>query len=247
MSRYFAFVGAADRARVKMVKTISAYLSKKGNSVAIIKRVKDMEPFKEIITQRDRDYDDLSGNLVAFISPEGSKAVLLGEDQEPRIFQLAEDTADYILLDGFENLLDTPKVVILDANEPEEHMGVDTIALIGTHAKTRAHSLYKTESELPALVENLALPPNRNLNCGKCGFPNCKAFRAMVLKGEATVSACVAHKSPVRLCVNDKDIALVPFIQRLIESVITGMVRSLQIPDEEIKTIRIAIEQPNAT
>ena len=47
---------------------------------------------------------------------------------------------------------------------------------------------------------------------------------------------------PVQICVNDKDIALVPFVQRLIESVITGMVRSLRIPDEEIRTIRITIE-----
>ncbi len=247
VARYFAFVEGSDRERAIILKIVNTYLTKKGHSVAIIKRVQDLELFQEITTQKIMGYEDLKSKLVAYVSPEVSNAVLIGPDQETRIFQWAEDTTDYILLDGFENLPDTPKAMILGKNEPGEHIGVDTIAVIGTHEKTRMHPLYKTESELPALVETLALPPNRNLNCEKCGYPNCKAFRSMVLKGKAAISDCVTYDSPVRLCVNNKDIALVPFVQRLIESIVTGMVHTLQIPDEEISTIQIAVIKPHTT
>lgn len=244
VARYFAFVEGSDRDRAIILKKVNTYLTKKGHSVAIIKHVKDLELFQEIPTQKIMGYEDLTSKLVAYVSPEVSNTVHYGPDQEAWIFQLAEDTTDYILLDGFENLPDTPKAMILGTNEPGEQIGFDTVAVIGTHEKAQMHPLYKTESELPALVETLALPPNHNLNCGKCGFPNCNAFRAMVLKGKAGISDCVTYGSPIRLCVNDKDIALVPFVQKLIESIVTGMVHTLQIPDEEIRTIQIAIKRP---
>lgn len=247
VARYFAFIEGSDRERAIILKKVNTYLTKKGHSVAIIKRVQDLELFQEITTQKIMGYENLTSKLVAYVSPEVSNAVLLGPEQEARIFQWAEDSTDYILLDGFENLPDTPKVMILGINEPEEHIGIDTVAVIGTHEKTRMHPLYKTETELPALVESLALPPNRNLNCGKCGFPNCNAFRAMVLKGKAAISDCVTYGSPVRLCVNNKDIALVPFVQRLIESIVTGMVHTLQIPEEEIRTIQITVKKSHTT
>lgn len=247
MARYFTFVEGSDRDRAIILKIVNTYLTKKGYSVAIIKRVQDLDLLPETTTQKIMGYKDLTSKLVAYVSPEVSNAVLLGPDQEARIFQWAEDITDYILLDDFENLPDTPKAIILGKNEPGKHIGVDTVAVIGTHEKVRIHPLYKTESELPALVETLALPPNHNLNCEKCGFPNCKAFRTMVLKGKAVISDCVTYGSPVRLCVNDKDIALVPFVQRLIESIVTGMVHTLQIPDEEIRTIQIAVKKPHTT
>jgi len=247
MSRYFAFVGKAAHAKAEVMKTVSAYLSKKGKSVVILKHIKDTEVFKKLIPQEYTELEELHTELRAYISPDGTKAVLLGENQEARIFGWAEDTADYILLDNFDTLPDVPKAIILDADEPSDYKDGETVAVLGTHEKTRIHPLYKTQTELPGLVETLALPPNRELNCGKCGYPNCKAFRAMVLKGKATVSDCVTYKSPVIICVNENQIALVPFIQRLIESVITEMVRSLQIPDEEIKTIRVVIEKLDKT
>ncbi|MFQ6126301.1 MAG: (Fe-S)-binding protein [Candidatus Heimdallarchaeota archaeon] len=247
VARYFAFVEGSDCDRAIIIKKVNTYLTKKGHSVAIIKHVKDLELFQEISTQKIMGYEDLKSKLIAYVSPEVSNAVHYGPDQEALIFQLAEDTTDYILLDGFENLPDTPKAMILGTKEPGEYRGFDTVAVIGTHEKARIHPLYKTESELPTLVETLALPPNHNLNCGKCGFPNCKAFRAMVLKGKKGISDCVTYGSPVRLCVNDKNIALVPFIQRLIDSIVTGMVHTLQIPDEAIRTIQITIKKPQKT
>ena len=194
VSRYFAFVGTADQDRIMILKTISAYLTKKGHSVAIIKQIPNLELFKE--SQKRIGYEYFTGKLVAYVSPEGSDLALFGKDHESQIFQLAEDTADYILLDGFDNFPDTPKVVILGATVPGENMGSDIVAVIGTHDKTLTHPLYKTESELPTLVETLALPPNPNLNCEKCGFPNCKAFRAMVLKGKTAVNGATVHRSP---------------------------------------------------
>lgn len=244
MSRYFAFVSSVDRVKAKAIKSVNSYLSKKGHSVAIIKRIKDLKVFKNQITREDIEFDELPSELV-YISPDGSKVTLIGDNHDPRIFQWIEYTADYILLDGFDTLPDIPKVIILDANEPSKYKDEETVAVIGTHEKTRMHPLYKTITELPELVETLALPPNRELNCGKCGYPNCKAFRAMVLKGKANVSDCVTYKSPVQIYVNEAQIALVPFTQRLIESVITEMVRSLHLPDEGIKTIRVVIKKQN--
>lgn len=243
MSKYFAFVGTSGNERTTLVKNVGEYLTQKGFSVAIMKFVKTLESNQDQIAQKNGIYNQKICSMITRISPETVNTIFFGNKQEKQPFLLAEDSVDYILLDGIDTIPDIPRAIITDDAEIAEDLDTYTIAIIGSHEKIRTHRLYKESSEIPKLVENLALPPNPNLNCEKCGYPNCIAFRTMILKGKEDVSNCVTYESPVQIRVNDKDVPVVPFIQGLIESVIIGMIHSLHIPDEEIKTIRIAIDR----
>jgi len=246
VSKYFAFVGTSDNERTTLVKNVGEYLTHKGFSVAIMKFMKTLESNQDQIAPKNGIYNNKICRMITKISPEGVNTIFFGKKQETQLFQHAEDNAEYILLDGIEIISDIPKAIVTDNAEIAEDINAYTIAIIGSHEKIRTHRLYKEPSEIPKLVENLALPPNPNLNCEKCGYPNCLAFRTMILKGKEDVSKCVTYESPVQIRVNEKEIPVVPFIQGLIESVITGMIHSLHIPDEEIKTVKIVIDRSEA-
>ena len=63
--------------------------------------------------------------------------------------------------------------------------------------------------------------------CQACGY-TCRELCARILKGKSLRSECVLDRPAIRLCVNGRDISMVPFVQRLLSNAVLGVVGELE-------------------
>lgn len=76
--------------------------------------------------------------------------------------------------------------------------------------------------------------------CSRCGY-SCRELGVRILKGMAKAEDCVLSKSVVKLSVNGKDVAMVPFVQQILRDCIKAVVKNLK-GCREAKNIKITID-----
>jgi len=69
-----------------------------------------------------------------------------------------------------------------------------------------------------------------NLNCGKCGEPDCAHLAAAVLKGKREARQCVylSEKEDLELWVRGEMVALNPFVSTTLKNTLAGFLQSLK-------------------
>lgn len=150
----------------------------------------------------------------------------------PDLLPLLE--TEVLLLEGGKTQGWLPRVLLPRAGEDLTALGPDlALAAWGTGGTGG------TGVELPGLprltdVEQLAdlvlargfaLP---GLDCGGCGQTDCRAMAGRIVAGLATPEDCTARNAAVSVTVGDTPIALGPFVSRIVQGTINGLIGGLK-------------------
>lgn len=143
---------------------------------------------------------------------------------------------DFVVLEGFKSLDNMARIVVpREAGEVDGLSNGLEIAVADIpgleppiSGKAPVVSLDRPE-ELADLVEEKSFKMLPGLNCGGCGYDDCRSMAEAILAGEAEADRCVGI-NPVgfRLIIDDVPIPLGPFVQSVTKNVVLGLVRSLK-------------------
>lgn len=118
------------------------------------------------------------------------------------------------------------------ANEIDEFNGIPVINTIDNVEKLVDLIEEKVYERLPDFPEEC---------CGECGG-SCRELGAKILKGKASSQDCVISDSKVKLYIDDNEIMMVPFVQKLLKNAVTGVVKELE-GYKNGKSILVKIEE----
>lgn len=149
--------------------------------------------------------------------------------------------ASFTLIEGFKNL-EYPKILCLakDTKIVEADLPRNVIALVSRDTTSN----FKPPLRLPlfhignlepladVLVEQALDRVERllgRLDCGRCGFENCRSFALAALKGEVDLSLCsLSRESRVQLTLDGKPVQLNRFTENILASTLTSILSCLK-------------------
>lgn len=143
---------------------------------------------------------------------------------------------DYVILDGVTDC-NVPRMITACTKEGVMDLWDErTFVISGIIANSQSEfnglpiiSAIHNTSELVDLIKEKVfeqLPNFPQKCCNACGI-SCQSLCAAILKGNAKRSDCVLGKSTVQLKVNEREILMVPFVQKMLKNAIRGVVSEL--------------------
>lgn len=220
--------GYKNSGKTSVLEGLVSELSSRGYEVGTVKHVPH-ENFSLSQTGTDtfRHLDAGSAETVAL----GPDKVVTIENKEIDIedFLLSMMDLDFIIIEGFKEMENIAKIAVA-RNESEVKKLSDefTICYIGQGKKELPVLEHEDFPDLADLVEEKAVMPVGNLQCGKCGYDTCREFVLASINGDAPQNGCVALKGPVEMTVDDKQIPLKPFVKDILKNTLSGIVSSLK-------------------
>lgn len=227
--RVIGITGYKKSGKTTLTLKLSDELIKRGYKVAVIKHTdedldlanSDTSKYKEILTQ------------VAAITPEESVIFLKNKKKLEKIVKYFE--ADIILIEGFKKEKTFPKIVCL-REESEKVELFDGLQLCtagfvskGTDSKLCDFNILNDEDIKKiakiAINKSFKLP---NLNCGECGYQDCYGLAQEIVKGNKTLNDCSSLEPSTLVKVNGKIISMNPFISKIVQNTIIGLLSSLK-------------------
>lgn len=82
--------------------------------------------------------------------------------------------------------------------------------------------------DLGDLAIERAFPILAGLDCGGCGYDDCKGLARAILSGDAGAERCVSYAPGFSLRVDDTVVPLGPFVQDVTRNTVLGLVRSFK-------------------
>jgi molybdopterin-guanine dinucleotide biosynthesis adapter protein len=132
------------------------------------------------------------------------------------------DTLDFLILEGYKPA-NYAKISTSPLNDPFTLAEVDVRELNE-----------KTVERLAKLVEKRSFGKLTNLDCGECGYDNCREMALAIIRGESEESLCIMKKSSdVMLKVNGSPVPMNPFVEKFIKNTFMGMLSALKIEDQD--------------
>ena len=104
------------------------------------------------------------------------------------------------------------------ANQMSEYRGLPVISGIDQVEKLVDLIEDKVFEQLPDFPKEC---------CSACGY-SCRELGINILKGRASREDCVLSSARIKLFFDNREVELVPFVQNLLENVVTGVVRELK-------------------
>lgn len=227
--RVIGITGYKKSGKTTLTLKLSDELIKRGYKVAVIKHTdedldlanSDTSKYKEILTQ------------VAAITPEESVIFLKNKKKLEKIVKYFE--ADIILIEGFKKEKTFPKIVCL-REESEKVELFDGLQLCtagfvskGTDSKLCDFNILNDEDIKKiakiAINKSFKLP---NLDCGECGYQDCYGLAQEIVKGNKTLNDCSSLEPSTLVKVNEKIISMNPFISKIVQNTIIGLLSSLK-------------------
>jgi molybdopterin-guanine dinucleotide biosynthesis adapter protein len=139
---------------------------------------------------------------------------------------------DFLVLEGYKTVY-YPKITTSPLEDPFTLAQVDVNELNEKDIK-----------KLVDLVEDRSFGKITNMNCGECGYENCKQMTLAMVKGEIKEDVCIMKKtSEVILKINGTPIPLNPFVNKFVKNTLLGMISALKIQEQgEPKKIELQIK-----
>ncbi len=245
--KVFSVTGLTGSGKTTTIEKIIVGLKNRGFSVGSVKEI-HYEAFK-----MDTDGKNTSRHRVAGSELVTARAVYETDIMIPYhedIYKILKHyDQDYVVLEGVRDCI-VPEIAC--AKEDEEPMLTDlTIAISGRKGNLKdtyyqglpiINALDNTEQIVDLIVEKV---PHLMFNidkecCDFCGS-DCREFLSKYLKNEVQLSDCKIKNSDISLKVGDKDIPMVPFVQKLLINTIKGFVSELK-GCEESSPVEIKIK-----
>lgn len=241
MARVVTVSGFKRSGKTTLVERIIRELKSRDYSVGTIKHVHEGDfSFDETGTDSWIQAQAGSGKVVA-LGPE-KIASLEKREVDPADLLFEMDKYDFVIMEGFKNIENVARIVMLrDDEEVSELKDEFTIALVGD----TSNSDFKNDdvTEIVDLIEEKAPVYPGGMDCGYCGFEDCRNFVLAAIDGDAPLEGCVALQGSVRLSIDGRRIPLKPFIQDLIGNTVSGIVSALKETDGERIEIDVKRDQ----
>lgn len=158
-------------------------------------------------------------------SPGGSFVSWPGERSLADLIPLVN--TDFLVLEGGKTLGLMPRIII--AKDDETARDLDPELALAVYGDNALDELMATRdvAGLARIAANggFLLP---GLDCGACGRKDCRALAVDIVAGEASVDDCKALSGSIRITVDGKPLPLNPFVERILQSGIKGMLSELK-------------------
>jgi molybdopterin-guanine dinucleotide biosynthesis protein B len=220
--RAIAVVGYKKSGKTTLALELARELKKLGHSVTLAKHSHHgFDEKAETDTARFREQAD----MVMGFSPGGSFVSWPGERSLADLLPLVD--TDFLVLEGGKTLGLMPRIIIApdeataDDLDPELALAAYGDAALDSVLSTRdIQGLARIAAKAGFLLPGL--------NCGGCGRENCRGLAVDIVAGEASVDDCKALHGGLRITVGGKPLPLNPFVERILQSGIKGMLSELK-------------------
>jgi len=227
--KVIGIVGFKKSGKTRLAITIAELLKKRNNRVAVIKH--SSKP----VDHGDTDTGKLLKVIpqVAIITPEHSEIILEGHLDLKQIIPYF--SADILIVEGFKSLKYFPKIICL-RKEAEKKELSDGLALftagmdVSLKEKKVIDYLIGDAKDVEKMAEQIEkrgfmLP---DINCGQCGYQDCYALGQAIVGGTESETQCIYFKNNISIHVNGKRVFLNPFMSKLYQNMIHGMLSPLK-------------------
>ncbi len=220
-------IGYKDSGKTSLVVGLSRELKKRGYRVATVKHIHGEIDLPQANTAKHGQYT----GEVAAISGRESAVFFKRKKSLEDIMGYLE--ADFVLGKGFKSEKTYPKVVCLGEKDEAKDLfdGLQILVAVLSPKKLRPgfpvlHILEDVE-RIADIIEKRAfkLP---NLNCGACGYQTCYELAKEIIKGNKTDKDCPALNPGTEVRLGGKILPMNPFIDRIVQSTIKGLLSSLK-------------------
>ncbi len=229
----FGIVGSSDSGKTELACQLIEHLKRLGYRVASIKHTRG--DFS--IDSEGKDtwrHSEAGADLVVFSTPNESDLLLKRPLELDELISTVEkiDDPDILIVEGMKEA-DIPKISVDKKFEDGAwlHYENDIEPMIEALEK---------EIELKNISDQLA-----GLDCGACGYKDCKSLAESILKGKNTVEDCTELKNEkrVKVRIDDEEIRLGNFPEKVVERTIRGLISSLKDIDGDEKKVEIEINE----
>lgn len=143
---------------------------------------------------------------------------------------------DYVVIEGIDDG-NFPKIITAKATEEiEERLDDSVFAICGKisseleeYSGLPVIDARKETERLVDLIEERVyekLPDFSPDCCTACGY-SCRELGNRILKGKSSRDECIINDSNVKVYINEREIDMVPFVQRIIYGVVNGLISNL--------------------
>ena len=220
--RAIAVVGYKKSGKTTLALELTQALKQQGLSVTLVKHSHHgFDEKAETDTARFRQHAD----MVMGFSPGGSFVSWPGERSLADLLPLVD--TDFLVLEGGKTLGLMPRIII--ANDEETARNLDpelALAVYGEHALDELMATLDVHGLARIAANGGFLLPG--LDCGACGRKDCRGLAADIVAGEASVDDCKALHGNISITVGGKPLPLNPFVERILQSGIKGMLSELK-------------------
>ncbi|MFZ5969086.1 MAG: molybdopterin-guanine dinucleotide biosynthesis protein B [Bacillota bacterium] len=144
---------------------------------------------------------------------------------------------DFVLLEGVTDS-NVPKIITAHSEEEIlERLDGTVFAISGRIAEHieefQRIPVLNSVNNIQGLVDLIEekvydkLPEFPRACCNACGY-DCRELGVKILEGEATREDCVVHRGNVKLYINDMEIKMVPFVQKILQNAVMAVVQELE-------------------
>lgn len=216
--KVIGIIGYKGSGKTHLGINLSEELKRRGYTVAIVKHVQGSLDLPHKDTSLYRGHCD---QLIA-ISEEGVTEFFKGKLNFEQALESLD--ADFVIVEGFKEKKNFPKVVCLREKGEEKELsdGLE-IALAG---KGNFNSDRDISTIADLVVEKAFKLPN--LDCGDCGFNSCYELAGKILKGKKRVSDCTRLGRDVEVQVAGEPMELNPFVSDILRKTIKGFLSGLK-------------------
>jgi molybdopterin-guanine dinucleotide biosynthesis protein B len=220
--RAIAVVGFKKSGKTTLAIELAEALRKLGLSVTLVKHSHHgFDEKADTDTARFR----ASADMVMGFSPGGS--FVSWPDERPLAELIAFVKTDFLVLEGGKTLGIMPRILI--ASDEDTAGQLDPELALAAYGDAALDGLMATRdvAGLARIAKNsgFLLP---GLDCGACGRENCRALAVEIVAGEASVDDCKALSGSMRVLVNGAPLPLNPFVERILQSGIRGLLSELK-------------------
>ena len=249
LTRFIGITGPKKSGKTTTIEALVPILQKENLRIGTVKVA-----FRDVSIDVNQEHYDVirhrqsSPKLTLFKS--GIETVIFRNEKHSlrEALKIISKDLDIVLLEGFkEDLEGIPQITMLNkAGQEKEFVDDYTVALssIPEFSIKSKHGLFIQYDKLADLVKEKALPLFPELDCEHCGYSTCQEFMIEVIRGKRSLKDCEVlgfEDSFVILKANDKIVPCKPFIQDLIKNVVSGILVSLKVEEEELSSVELQI------
>jgi molybdopterin-guanine dinucleotide biosynthesis protein B len=232
--KVFSVIGFTKSGKTTTIEAIIKELRKRNYSVGTVKDI-HFQKFTMDIEGKNTYRHKMAGSQL--VTARGLNETDILYPYKMDVYDLLRHYEhDYVILEGIEEI-NAPKIIAAKDIEGIEAKLDEMTCLITGRISNEIDS-YKNFKAINALtdIEELVdfieenvfeLLPHFEKNCCRmCGY-DCETLCKMIIKGDKKRSDCILCAERIQLFVDDKEIQMVPFVQRILTNAITGVVGEL--------------------
>ncbi|MEA1965596.1 MAG: molybdopterin-guanine dinucleotide biosynthesis protein B [Candidatus Aerophobetes bacterium] len=220
-------IGYKKSGKTTLLVNLARELKKRGYKVSTVKHTLGGFDLSDKDTGKHKEYI----SEAAAISPYESILFLKGKKNLEDI--LSYISADFVLVEGFKSEKTFPKIVCLREKKEASQLfdGLQICAAMLSPADVNLEvPMFKISTDSKKVADLVCekafkLP---NLDCGGCGYESCFELAKEIVKGRKSIKDCSSLNSPIGVMVNGKSLALNPFVTKVIQGSIEGMLSPLK-------------------